>query len=94
MYFTLARALGMTVREMLSRMDAAELAEWLAYMSVEPIGDDRIDLAAGILATIMSRLWSQSSLRPTDLIPDYWRGRSAQSLEEMQALFRAIGRKK
>ena len=33
----------MTVREMLNRMDSRELSEWIAFASVEPIGERRAD---------------------------------------------------
>jgi hypothetical protein len=42
--FRLALALGMTVRELLSRVDSYELSEWMAYGQIEPFGphaDDR-----------------------------------------------------
>lgn len=37
-YFRLALALGCTVKELLQRCDAAELAEWQAYYIHEPWG--------------------------------------------------------
>lgn len=40
----------MTVKELLSRVDARELHEWAAYYSREPFGEERADLRNGILA--------------------------------------------
>ena len=34
-YFSLSKELGMTVREMLSKLDSAELTEWAAYFKIE-----------------------------------------------------------
>ena len=33
-YFKLAQALGMTVKEMLERIDSAEITEWMAYFKL------------------------------------------------------------
>jgi len=40
----------MTVREMLARVDSRELSEWMAYSSIEPIGEYRMDLRFAMLA--------------------------------------------
>ena len=52
--FRLALALGMTVRELLSRIGADELSEWIAYASLEPFGAIRGDLQAGIVASTIA----------------------------------------
>jgi len=62
----------MTVREMLSRIDSRELAEWMVYDSLEPIGSVRIDLAAGIVASTMAnchRGKNQRVFSPLDFMP-------------------------
>ncbi|MDQ7019612.1 MAG: DUF4035 domain-containing protein [Robiginitomaculum sp.] len=41
--FRLAAQLGCTVRELLARIDARELAEWQAYYRLEPFGEERAD---------------------------------------------------
>jgi hypothetical protein len=33
-YFKLAQALGMTVKELLMRIDSAEITEWMAYFKL------------------------------------------------------------
>ncbi len=40
----------MTVRELLARMDSRELSEWMAYYGLEPFGQERDNLHAGIVA--------------------------------------------
>ncbi len=44
----------MTVAELGDRMSSQELSEWLAYNSIEPIGPQRADLAAGIIASTIA----------------------------------------
>ena len=39
----------MTVREMLGRIDSRELSEWMAYASIEPIGEKRMDMRFAVL---------------------------------------------
>lgn len=34
-YFSLARELGMTVRQLLSSIDSVELSEWMAFFRIE-----------------------------------------------------------
>jgi len=58
--FRLALALGCTVRELLARLTAAELAEWQAFYRLEPWGDVRADLRAGHIAAMVANV----NLRP------------------------------
>ena len=46
----------MTVREMLARIDSLELSEWMAYASIEPIGEKRQDLRFAMLACTIANL--------------------------------------
>jgi hypothetical protein len=34
-YFSLARELGMTVKQLLASLDSRELSEWIAYFNLE-----------------------------------------------------------
>lgn len=41
----------MTVREMLARIDSAEISEWIAYEAVTgPLGPERADIHAALIA--------------------------------------------
>jgi hypothetical protein len=42
----------MTVGELLARISSAELTEWMAYDAIEPFGEERADLRAGIVAAV------------------------------------------
>ena len=62
----------MTVKELLSRMDSRELAEWVAYYSIEPFGDFRTDLVGGIVASTIAncnRSKHSRSFKPSDFMP-------------------------
>jgi hypothetical protein len=44
----------MTVGELMARMGAGELVEWMAYYSIEPWGAERDNLHAGIIAATVA----------------------------------------
>lgn len=48
--------MGMTVGELRQRMSAAELQSWIAYSRVEPIGEYRGDLRAGVIASTIANV--------------------------------------
>lgn len=54
-------------------MSAAEFAEWGAYYSLEPFGEDRADLRMGILAcaTLSPHVRKGKKLKPSDFIPRF-----------------------
>lgn len=54
--FRLALRLGRSVRELLHTVGAGEIAEWAAYDRISPIGDERGDLHAAIVADVISRV--------------------------------------
>lgn len=71
----------MPVRELLARTDSRELAEWMAYAQLEPFGEEREDLRAGIVASTIANANRDPKKRkkpfaPEDFIPDFagaWR---------------------
>ncbi len=85
--FRLALSLGMTVGELLDRMDSAELTEWMAYNQLEPLPDPW--LQTGISTSMMVNLWSKTRCKPEDFIPRARRSRR-QSVEDQLAIFRGI----
>lgn len=55
-------------------LDSKEWTEWLAFDRLSPIGDDRQDLLAGIVAAAGVNVWQAKdgqSVSPEDLIPDW-----------------------
>lgn len=70
--FRLALALGMTVRELLARIDSGELSEWIAYYNIEPFGEERADYRQGITSWILANQWrdkSAAALKIMDFMP-------------------------
>jgi len=64
----------MTVGEMQQRMTHTEFTYWMAYQAVSPIGDERADLRAGIVASQVnnSNVTNKKDLKkPTDYMLFY-----------------------
>jgi hypothetical protein len=78
--FRLALALGHTARELLEKMSSRELSEWLAYYGLEPFGDERADLRAGIISSTIANANSNHRFKPSDFMPDF-RGRYSAASE-------------
>jgi len=53
-----------------ARVDSREFTEWLAFRRVYPPIEERIDLAAGILASLLCNIHGGHS-KPADFLPDY-----------------------
>jgi hypothetical protein len=91
-YHRLAIALGMTVRELLQRMDSRELVDWIAYWQLEPWGEERADLRAGIVASAATNVWVKKGKRtkPQDFVPRYGPepGTPTQPQSEMVRIFK------
>ncbi len=49
----------MTVAELLSRISSRELTEWEAYYGLEPFGQERGDLQAGIVAAVIENAFKE-----------------------------------
>lgn len=87
----------MPVREAMERIDAREFAEWVAYWALEPWGEKRADLRAGIVSsTVANALCTRSgggSWQPSDFMPEFDGDEGAgrdrpQTVEEMRAILR------
>ena len=66
----------MTVDELLSSMSAREFADWIAFARVEPFGEDRADLRAGIVASVIANANRDRKKRakpyePVDFMPQF-----------------------
>ena len=87
--FRLALALGMTVGELSNRMSSHELQEWIAYSLIEPFGEWRADLRAGIVASTIANVnrgKGRRAYKATDFMPFERPQRKAQTPEEMKAV--------
>ncbi len=79
--------MGYTVRELQTRMDSHEFAEWMAYYRIDPYGSWREDYRAGIVASTLAnvnRTKDAKVFTPQDFIPefDHAEEREEQSPEE------------
>lgn len=64
----------MSVKRAQREIDAAEFAEWLAYYRLEPWGEERGDLRAGIVASTVANAWRGKDVlpfNPGDFMPEF-----------------------
>lgn len=63
----------MTLAELGERMSAREFLDWQTFDSLEPIGGERIDLAAGIIASTIANASRDAKrtkpFKPADFMP-------------------------
>ena len=71
----------MTVKEMLSRMDADELATWRAFYNLDPFDSRRQDLQGAIIAsTVYNSMRKKGRAKSvTDFMPDFTKGKKSQA---------------
>lgn len=84
--FRLALALGRSHAELLRTVDAAELAEWEAYWTIEPWGDEWRMSAR--MTTAICTAWGGKNLKEEMLMPSHRKRRQTQ--DEMIANLRAL----
>ncbi len=79
---------------MLAEIDARELAEWEAFYNIDPFGEGRDDLRAGIICSTihgMAGKIANKAMAPADFMPFLTKPeREPQSPEEQQMLCGAI----
>ena len=76
-----------------AEIDAAEFAEWMAYYSLEPWGQERGDLRAGIVASVIANTQrgKGKAFTPQDFMPQFEapkRKKKKQTPQEMQSILR------
>lgn len=67
-------------------MSSAEFVEWQAYHQIEPFGEERADLRAGIVAaTVANRGRSKKDkvFKPKDFMPRFDQPRGPMTAEQM-----------
>ena len=80
--FKLAGHLKMTVRELESRMDSRELAEWIAFdRYYQPIGEEW--LQTGYVVSAVLAPHTKKTPKPSDFVPTW--GKAPQHPTQMQA---------
>ena len=88
----------MTVGELLGRISSRELTEWRAYSGLEPFGEDRADLRAGIVASTVANVFRKSVTKPykaQEFMPRFEKTRQdwREQLERVKAINAALGGK-
>jgi hypothetical protein len=82
--------MGMSVRELLVRMDSRELAEWQAYEKIEPFGEWRADLRSAIVASVVANAFRGKDSRPVspeDFMPEFDKRQEPQPWQAQRAIF-------
>ncbi len=78
----------MPVGELQQRIDAREFTEWIAYWNVEPWGEERADLRAGIIAATVANCApfrkSQRPFAPSEFMPFAKAEAQRQSAKEIE----------
>jgi len=95
----LALALGCTLEELGARMTAEEFGLWLAFYDLDPFGDQRGDLQAGVVAAAIAnyagkvRSNGAGPASPTEFMPFLERPEQEPAAEpDPIAFFSAIGK--
>lgn len=81
----------MSVKHCQVAVDSAEFAAWQAYALLEPFGEERADLRAGIIASTIANVnrgRATPPFRPKDFMPEFRRRppEQVQTVEEQQQI--------
>lgn len=80
----------MTVEKLLAEITSKELAEWMAFEKIEPWGETRADLRAGIIAsTVANRLRGkrEPARKVTEFMPEFDRRPDPRIGQSVRAAF-------
>jgi len=74
----------MTVRELLSRVGSDEITEWAAYFRLDPFGEERADLRAGIVASAIANTMGggKRTYQPSEFMPKFGEPQSRQMSDD------------
>ena len=95
--FRLALALGMTIGHIKREMSSLELAAWIAYDRVSPIGPERQDINHAIGTAVLAnahRGKGSRQFKPQDFLPFLEDSSRATTAEEMKRRFQMLVRPK
>ena len=76
----MALALGKTVEQLGREMSSHELSQWMALYQIEPFGDERADLRAGIVASTIVNCTPRKDhrqYRPAEFMPRWGGGKKS-----------------
>jgi len=73
-------------------ISSAEFSQWIAYNNVEPFGESRADLRAGIISSVMANIHrgkGQKSFTADEFMPEFGeREKPKMKSRQMQGLLR------
>ncbi len=76
---------------LIDMLTSKQLADWMAYASIETFGDQRADLRSAIMAKAMVDRWLGKHERPknvTDYLPHY--EKPVQTPEQMHSMMAGV----
>ena len=85
----LALSLGMTIQQLLDNMDSQELSAWIAYDSIQPLGELMDDFRTGMVCSVVANANNGKrgkALSPADFMPYYKKKKKNQTPEEMMSV--------
>lgn len=74
------------MKEAQSRCDAVEFAEWMAEYRLEPFGDERGDINAAMICTLVANAMKGKggkTYKLSDFMPEFGKERKQQSVADM-----------
>lgn len=74
MWFRVALALGMSVRQAQAEISGNEFAEWIAVMELDPFGEERDDIRSALICRTLANALRPKGARAHKLeeyMPDY-----------------------
>ncbi len=80
----------------MARCDSREFAEWRAYYELEPWGEERADLRAGIVASTIANVnrGKGKAFSPGDFMPEFDKPiRKKQTAAEMAAVMNLFAKR-
>jgi hypothetical protein len=83
----------MSPGEVLDKHSSRELSEWAAYLQIEPQGEERADLRAGIVASTIAnanRKKGTKAFKPSDFMPKFDKEEQTQTPEQQKAAAEAL----
>jgi len=83
----------MSVAECQARVSSEEFAEWQVYYTLEPWGEWRADLRAGIIAAASVSPYTKRRITPKDFMPKFERkANKRQTVEEQKSMLAAFAK--
>ncbi len=77
----------------MARCNSRQFAEWQAYYQLEPWGEERADLRAGIIASTIANVnrgKGQRAFTPSDFMPEFNKPIRRQSQSDMAAILNTM----